>query len=112
MPTLDLGRSRAGIVAALSTHRILSMCFGKEGGAERFFVNLARAFSEHGIEQRFVVRPGTSWSRDVSAIGPSIENRYRRVSLSALWLTWRVHSLVKDWQPDVIMAWTPRAARL
>ena len=30
--------------------RIIHLHFGKEGGAERFFVNLARAFDQRGVK--------------------------------------------------------------
>jgi glycosyltransferase involved in cell wall biosynthesis len=96
----------------VTTQKILHMHFGKEGGAERFFVNLAKAFAERGIEQRFVIRPDRLWREDVAAIGPVIENHYRRVSLSSLVLTWRVRSLIRRWRPDVIMSWMSRSSRL
>jgi hypothetical protein len=31
--------------------------FGTEGGAERFFVNLANSLAERGVEQKIVIRP-------------------------------------------------------
>lgn len=92
--------------------KILHIHFGKEGGAERFFVNLAAEFAAAGQEQRFIIRPGRSWQDAVTALGPAIFHNFRRVSLSSLLLRYRVGRLVADWQPDVIMAWMPRAARL
>lgn len=96
----------------MSVKRILHMHFGKEGGAERFFINLATAFHERGIEQRFVVRPGRVWHDEIAALGPMIESEYRRVSPMALWLRWRVNHLIRTWKPDVIMAWMSRSSRL
>ncbi|MEM6389421.1 MAG: glycosyltransferase [Pseudomonadota bacterium] len=92
--------------------KVLHIHFGKEGGAERFFVNLATAFAEAGVEQRFVTRPGRSWAGAVAPLGPVILNNYRRLSLSAPILTWRVHRMIRLWQPQAVMAWMPRAARL
>ena len=92
--------------------KILHLHFGKEGGAERFFVNLATAFARRGVDQRFVIRPNRSWGEAVAALGPVILNDYRRLSLSAPLLEWRVRRLCREWQPDGIMAWMPRAARL
>ncbi|MBF9033461.1 glycosyltransferase [Rhodobacterales bacterium HKCCE2091] len=92
--------------------KVLHMHFGKEGGAERFFVILVNAFAEAGVEQRFVTRPGRSWKDEVAPLGPIIENNYRRLSLSSPILTWRVHRLVRRWQPDAIMAWMSRSSRL
>jgi glycosyltransferase involved in cell wall biosynthesis len=96
----------------VTAKKILHMHFGKEGGAERFFVNLAKALAERGMEQRFVIRPGRLWREEVAAIGPIIENHYRRISLSSLVLTWRVRALVRRWRPDVIMSWMSRSSRL
>lgn len=92
--------------------KILHMHFGKEGGAERFFVALAQGFGERGMEQRFVIRPNRSFDAVLSELGPVIRDNYRRVSLTAPFLTRRVRRLVRTWQPDVIMAWMSRASRL
>jgi glycosyltransferase involved in cell wall biosynthesis len=86
--------------------------FGTDGGAERFFVNLAKALGERGVEQHFVIRPRRSWRAEIAPLGPIIENHYRRLSLSALLLEWRVRRLAHNWRPNAIMAWMPRAARL
>jgi glycosyltransferase involved in cell wall biosynthesis len=96
----------------VTAKKILHMHFGKEGGAERFFVSLVSAFAERGLEQRFVIRPDRLWREEVARLGPIIENHYRRVSLSSLLLTWRVRALIHRWQPDVIMSWMSRSSRL
>ncbi|WP_341862794.1 glycosyltransferase [Gymnodinialimonas sp. 57CJ19] len=93
--------------------RILNICFGKEGGAERFFVNLAQAFHRRGgIEQRFIIRPDRTWRRHIVEIGPTIENNYRYLSLSRWWLRAEYRRIIKDWKPDVVFAFAPRAGRL
>ncbi|MDE0144512.1 MAG: glycosyltransferase [Nitrospira sp.] len=92
--------------------RVLHLHFGKDGGAERFFVNLVNALGERGVEQRFIIRPRRSWRREIEALGPIIENHYRYISFSSLLLPWRVRRMLRQWQPDAIMAWMTRAARL
>jgi glycosyltransferase involved in cell wall biosynthesis len=94
------------------TKKILHMHFGKEGGAERFFVNLVQGFREAGIEQRFIVRPNRLWTGEVTAIGPTITSEFRRWSPASPLLRWRVARMAATWQPDVIMAWMSRASRL
>lgn len=96
----------------MAVSRILHMHFGKEGGAERFFVNLAEALHERGVEQRFVVRPGRLWFHEIAALGPTIESEYRRIGPTSWWLQWRVHRMIHKWKPDVIMAWMSRSSRL
>ena len=92
--------------------RVLHYHFGKEGGAERFFVNLVRALGERGVEQRFVIRPGRIWRWEIEGLGEVTENHFRRLSISGMSLPWRVGRVVSEWKPNVIMAWKPRAARL
>jgi len=96
----------------MTAKKILHLHFGKEGGAERFFVNLAKGLQQRGLDQRFVIRPNRLWRDEVAAIGPVIENDYRRISPMSLVLTWQVRRLVKRWQPDVILAWMSRSSRL
>ncbi len=92
--------------------KILHLHFGKEGGAERFFVNLAKAFHARGQDQRFVIRPGRTWEQAIRPLGDVTMNNYRRLSLSGFLLDYKVRKMARDWQPDAIMAWMPRAARL
>jgi glycosyltransferase involved in cell wall biosynthesis len=92
--------------------KVLHIHFGKEGGAERFFVNLANAFADRGLEQKFIIRPGRTWQGSISLLGDVILNNYRRLSPSSYLLELRLHWLLRRWQPDAIMAWMPRAARL
>lgn len=95
----------------MGIRRILHFHFGKDGGAERFFVNLAQGFAARGIEQSYVIRPRRIW-RDELPPGKVIEHNYRRVSLFSKLLEWRMTRYVADWQPDVVMGWMPRGARL
>ena len=94
------------------TPRVLHIHFGKDGGAERFFVNLVQALGERGVEQRFVVRPGRTWRGEIEGLGPLVENHYRRLSISSLLLEWRLGRIAHRWRPNAIVAWMPRAARL
>lgn len=94
------------------TVRVLHFHFGREGGAERFFVNLAQAFDRDGIEQRFVIRPNRTWDAEIAALGPVIRNNFTRISPMTAVLHLQVELLVRRWKPDAVMAWMPRAARL
>jgi glycosyltransferase involved in cell wall biosynthesis len=92
--------------------KVLHIHFGKEGGAERFFVSLANAFGERGVEQHFIIRPRRTWEGLIKELGPIWFNNYRYFSLSSFLLEWRVKRLIKTWQPDAVMAWMPRASHL
>ncbi|MSO70547.1 MAG: glycosyltransferase [Alphaproteobacteria bacterium] len=96
----------------MTAPKVLHFHFGTDGGAERFFVNLAKALGERGVEQRFVIRPVRSWRPDIAPLGPIIEHHYRRLSLFSPLLEWRIRRLAREWRPNAIMAWMPRAARL
>ncbi len=91
--------------------KVLHIHFGKEGGAERFFVNLANALCDRGVEQEIMMRPARSWQKDVERCGRIHLGTFQRVSLSRFWLQWRLRSILRRFQPDVIMAWQLRASR-
>ena len=57
--------------------KILHIHSGKDGGAERFFVNLANAFGEYGLKQKFVIRPKRSWRREIVDLGQIFEDASR-----------------------------------
>lgn len=100
------------MTAPLQARRVMHFHFGKEGGAERFFVNLAQAFARRGLEQHFVIRPNRSWEGEIAALGPVIRNNFSRLSPYSLVAHAQVEWLVRRWKPDAVMAWMPRAGRL
>jgi len=71
--------------------------FGKEGGAERFFVHLVNSLHERNLEQISVIRPNRLWRDDIADASQIIESNFR---------------LAQDWQPNALFAWMPRACRL
>ena len=75
----------------MTAKKILHMHFGKEGGAERFFVSLVRAFADRGMEQHFIVRPGRLWREEIADMGPIWENNFRRLAPGAAVLRWRMN---------------------
>ena len=110
--TVPLSRLRSG-TARTAMPKVLHVHFGKEGGAERFFVSLVQALGDRGVEQRFVIRPHRTWRGEIEALGPIIENHYRYLSPLRLLLMWQLRRMLRKWRPDVIMAWKPpRGARL
>jgi glycosyltransferase involved in cell wall biosynthesis len=91
--------------------KVLHIHFGKDGGAERFFVNLANALHDRGVEQCMLIRPNRSWRKEVEACGAIYEGIFRRISLSRFILSFRLRRILKEFQPDVIMSWQLRASR-
>ncbi|MBM3349959.1 MAG: glycosyltransferase [Betaproteobacteria bacterium] len=91
--------------------RILHFHFGKEGGAERFFVNFANEATRQGWAQKFIIRPGRLWHHEIAALG-EVYCSHNRFDWGALPLRMHLRKLYRSWQPDVVMAWAPRAARL
>eukprot|EP00913_Durusdinium_trenchii_P008202 g7699.t1 len=101
---------RAGFIEAM-TGAVLHIHFGKEGGAERFFVNLVNALHDRGVEQRMLIRPDRSWRSEIEPCGTIYEGVFRRISLSRFVLSARMTLILKEFQPDVIMSWQLRASR-
>ncbi|MDN5928422.1 MAG: glycosyltransferase [Hyphomicrobiales bacterium] len=92
--------------------KIAHFHFGKDGGAEKFFVHLVNALAERGIEQRVVIRPDRQWRADLH---PSIgvkESHFRTVSLDRVLLPLHVRSMIRQWRPDCVLGWMPKGAKL
>lgn len=86
--------------------------FGKEGGAERFFVHLVNALNEYGVDQKSVIRPNRSWQKDIEAASEVKLSNFRNLSTDRLLLPLYAKRLDTTWKPDVMFAWMPRACRL
>lgn len=92
--------------------KIAHFHFGKDGGAERFFVQLVNALAERGVEQRVIIRPDRVWRADLH---PSIkvkESHFRTASPDRVLLPLYARTLVKRWQPDGVLGWMPKGAKL
>ena len=92
--------------------RILHIHFGKEGGAERFFVSLCQALHDRGIEQQFIIRPGRSWLSDIQHLGTVHQVYYPRLWAVRQFLSAWVRRIESKWRPNAIIAWMPKAATL
>ena len=88
--------------------RLLHIHFGKDGGAERFFVKLAGALGRRGVAQAAMIRPGRPWRQDLPACMEVVEGVPR--PLTRPWLAWRRNRLAARFRPDGFLAWMPRAA--
>ncbi|KQV29760.1 lipopolysaccharide biosynthesis protein [Rhizobium sp. Root73] len=86
--------------------------FGKDGGAERFFVHLVNALARRGIEQTAVIRPNRVWRRDINAAVGVTESHFRNLSLDRVLLPRKVLRMARSSNPDALMAWAPRASEL
>jgi glycosyltransferase involved in cell wall biosynthesis len=91
--------------------KVFHFHFGKEGGAERFFVSLINAFAERGVEQVAFIRPDRSWRGEIDSRIEVHERTWRRISLTRFFIEAKLKSLIKDRRPDALMAWMPRGAR-
>lgn len=86
--------------------------FGKEGGAERFFVHLVLSLHERGLEQKTVMRPNRTWQKDIEQASEIKLSNFRNVSVDRFMLPLYAKNLDRNWNPDVLFAWMPRACRL
>jgi glycosyltransferase involved in cell wall biosynthesis len=92
--------------------KVLHFHFGKDGGAERFFVHLINGLARAGIEQKIVIRPDRKWMGEIDPSIEVIESHYRSASLDRFLLPIRMKRLVRSWQPDSVLGWMPRGAKL
>lgn len=92
--------------------RIAHFHFGKDGGAERFFVHLVNAFARRGVEQKVIIRPGRSWRANFHDSVEIKESHFRTASLDRLLLPLYVRSMIRQWKPDCVFGWMPKGAKL
>lgn len=92
--------------------RVHQYIFGKDGGAEQFFLHLLAAFAERGVEQTVVMRPNRRWKPDVLAHARVIESNFRNASIDRLLLPMRVKHLAQKDEADAIISWSTRGATL
>jgi glycosyltransferase involved in cell wall biosynthesis len=92
--------------------KIAHFHFGKDGGAERFFVHLVNAFARRGVEQHVVIRPGRPWRASLDESVKVTESHFRTASLDRVLLPLRVRSMIRRWKPDGVLGWMPKGAKL
>jgi glycosyltransferase involved in cell wall biosynthesis len=92
--------------------KVMHFHFGKDGGAERFFVHLVNALAERGVEQTSIIRPGRIWRREIEGVTEITESHFRNLSLDRLLLPRKVMRMARNGKPDALMAWAPRASEL
>ena len=86
--------------------------FGKDGGAERFFVHLVRALARRGVEQTVVIREGRTWRSEIDGLATIIESNFRNLSPDRFLLPLKVKRIAREKRPDALFAWATRASRL
>jgi glycosyltransferase involved in cell wall biosynthesis len=92
--------------------RVHQYIFGKDGGAEKFFVHLVGALDRRGVEQTTVMRWNRRWKPDVEAHSRVIESNFRNLSIDRLLLPIRVRMMAEKEKVDAIISWSTRGARL
>lgn len=97
----------------LISMKIFHFHFGKEGGAERFFVQLAQSLTDQGVEQKVVMRPNRLWQQQIAKTAKIIAlSNFRNLSLDRLLLPLKVNRLIQREKPDVLFAWMPKSCQL
>jgi glycosyltransferase involved in cell wall biosynthesis len=86
--------------------------FGKDGGAERFFVHLVRALAARGVEQTAVIRADRTWRNEIEGLATIIESNFRNLSPDRILLPLKVKRIARSKRPDALFAWATRASRL
>ena len=92
--------------------RLVQLLVGEPwGGAERFFVKLALAFQRRGIAQRLYILRDEARAAELRQGGCDVVELDFGKGWSDLAARWKLRKDVRDFSPDVLMAWMSRAAR-
>ncbi|WP_227288087.1 glycosyltransferase [Boseongicola sp. H5] len=99
-------------MAEFATRKIFHIMLGTEGGTEKFFLRLTKAFAERGIEQQFAIRPKQNWRDQLAPLGIIHEGYFLRHTPSALFHAARLRNQIYLWNPDAVIAWRAPSTRL
>jgi glycosyltransferase involved in cell wall biosynthesis len=92
--------------------RLLQLLIGEpHGGAERFFVKLAIALKDAGIQQKLVIKSDAARIRDLASHGCDVVGLPFGSGLSDLSARWQLRRIAREFRPTIAMAWMNRAAR-
>jgi glycosyltransferase involved in cell wall biosynthesis len=92
--------------------KVFHLHFGKDGGAEQFFVHLVGALGRRGVEQTAVIRKNRIWRSDIAPHAKIIQSNFRNFTPDRLLLPLKIRSMAEQERPDAIVSWASRAARL
>src|SRR5690606_41243292 len=91
--------------------KVMHFHFGKDGGAEKFFVHLLNGLAERGVEQKVIIRPDRAWKKDIPASVEIIESHFRTASIDRLALPLRGRAIIERSKPDSALGWMPTATK-
>lgn len=91
--------------------KVIHLHFGKDGGAERFFVHLLGGLAARDVRQTAFIRPKRGWRGSIDPRVQIVEGTFQRISISRFFLAAKLRRLMREDPPDVLMAWMPRASR-
>lgn len=92
--------------------KVIHYHFGKDGGAERFFVQLVNGLAGRGVEQTAFIRPERAWRPGLEGAARIVESHFRTFSPDRILLPLKAMRMAKAEKPDALFAWMPRASRL
>jgi glycosyltransferase involved in cell wall biosynthesis len=87
-----------------------TMAGGAVGGAEEFFVRLAVAFDEAGVDQRIVARPNDTRNKKITAVGAQL-SELPFGGLLDFKTAGALAREIDEFTPDVVLSWMSRASR-
>ncbi len=91
--------------------KVMHFHYGRDGGAERFFVQFANALARRNIPQHAMIRTERPWREAMDpAIGVT-EGVWRRRTLGRWFYEYRRRKVIDAFVPDVMMSWLTRGAR-
>ncbi len=92
--------------------KVMHYHFGKNGGAENFFVHLVNALARRGVEQTCFIRPDRPWKKDLEGVSHIIESNFRLLSPDGILLPMKAGRMARKEKPDALFAWMYHASKL
>lgn len=97
--------------APLQLKKLAHIHLGVDGGAERFFVRLTRAFAKRGVEQIAFVRKDRPWRDELAEHCQVREMTFSRSHIKRHVIRWNIARQIKGFGARVTMGWMSPASK-
>ncbi|MHA7775262.1 glycosyltransferase [Roseibium sp. M-1] len=84
---------------------------GVDGGAERFFVRLSRAFAKRGIQQIAFIKPGRPWRDELAEHCEVRELTFSRSHIKRHFVRWHIARQIRNFGAKATMGWMSPASK-
>jgi glycosyltransferase involved in cell wall biosynthesis len=97
--------------APMKLRKLAHIHLGVDGGAERFFVRLSRAFAKRGVEQIAFIKPGRPWRDELAEHCEVRELTFSRSHIKRHFVRWHIAREIRRFGATATLGWMSPASK-